>query len=170
MGGRLPAARQRLQHPLEIPTTFLQRTATACSPPRAPPSPAEPEEIPPASPGVPRGSLREAARPHPAPGALSTAGDGTGKGGVLTPRGDATGGEVPSWGRAPHPRRGATGGTHACGAGGVGNSRGRARGSRGGGTTPLPTFLGAQGPRWPPRRWHRMQIRRLTSGIMWLLA
>lgn len=42
--------------------------------------------------------------------------------------------------------------------------------TRGVGTAPLATFRRAEGPRRPRRRWYRMQIRMLTSEIMWFLA
>lgn len=92
--------------------------------------------------------------------------------------GDATGRAGPGTGRRCHHRgSGAPGGAHARGRGRgvrgelVGLSRGRrGRAGDGGGAAPRATFRRAEGPRRPRRRWYRMQIRRLTSEIMWGLA
>lgn len=78
--------------------------------------------------------------------------------------------------RSPRSERGADGGCRGRTGGGGGAWEIRlaapeeALPGPGGGTAALPTFRRAERPRQPRRRWYRMQIRRLTSEIMWVLA
>lgn len=99
-------------------------------------------------------------------GSVRGAGRGSQRGAAMPPAGPGTGRRCQH--RTAEPTLGAGG---AWSSGGAEPREARpGRAGDGGGAAPRATFRRAEGPRRPRRRWYRMQIRRLTSEIMWGLA